>query len=196
MRLIRNHAEAVVEDKGEVNLVNLLGYNFRMCEIEAAIGIEQLKKLDLLVVSRVHIAEALSQELSDIKNIITPYVGKNSKHVYYMYALRYVGTKVQREKIIKALNAEGVEVSGGYVKPLYLQPLYQKLIAYGDKGCPFKCRFYKGIVNYSKGICQVTERMHFKELITLEICRYDYSAQDIKALSRAFHKVFYNLGEL
>ena len=44
MRLIRNHAEAVVEDKGVDNLNNMLGHNFRLGEIECAIGIEQLKK--------------------------------------------------------------------------------------------------------------------------------------------------------
>ena len=43
MQLIRNHAEAVVKDKKVRNLSNLLGYNFRLGEIEAVIGIEQLK---------------------------------------------------------------------------------------------------------------------------------------------------------
>src|SRR6185436_11842855 len=46
MQLIRNHAEAVVEDKGVSELDNMIGFNFRMTEIEAAIATEQLKKLD------------------------------------------------------------------------------------------------------------------------------------------------------
>ncbi len=45
MQLIRNHGEAVVEDKGTRDLANMIGFNFRMTEIGAAIGIEQLKKL-------------------------------------------------------------------------------------------------------------------------------------------------------
>ena len=48
MYLIRNHAESVVANKKVENLQNLIGYNFRMGEIEAAIGIEQLKKMDQL----------------------------------------------------------------------------------------------------------------------------------------------------
>ena len=48
-QLIRNHAEAVVGDKGYKNLSNMIGFNFRMGEIEAAIGIEQIKKLDKLL---------------------------------------------------------------------------------------------------------------------------------------------------
>lgn len=196
MQLIRNHAEAVAGEKGETNYVNLLGYNFRMGEMEAAIGIEQLKKLNTLVRSRVHIAEALSEKLSDIQYLTTPYLAHGSKHVYYNYGLKYAGSKVPREKIVKALNAEGVEVAGGYVKPLYLQPLYQKLIAYGDKGCPFKCPLYRGKVNYKKGICPTAERMHYKELISLAMCQYNYSENDIKCLSRAFHKVFDNLSDI
>ena len=49
MQLIRNHGEAVVEKMGYKNITNIVGYNFRMGEIEAAIGIEQLKKLEFLV---------------------------------------------------------------------------------------------------------------------------------------------------
>ena len=46
MQLIRNHAEAVVGDMGVTDLRNMVGYNFRLGEIEAAIGIEQLRKLE------------------------------------------------------------------------------------------------------------------------------------------------------
>ena len=45
MCLIRNHAEAIVEGNKPKNLANMIGYNFRLGEIECAIGIEQLKKL-------------------------------------------------------------------------------------------------------------------------------------------------------
>ena len=57
LQLIRNHAEAVVGDKGVTNLSNMVGYNFRLGEIECAIGIEQLKKLKHLVTDRQRIAE-------------------------------------------------------------------------------------------------------------------------------------------
>ena len=53
MQLIRNHGEAVVNDRGIERIDNILGYNFRLGEIESAIGIEQLKKLDYLIKRRV-----------------------------------------------------------------------------------------------------------------------------------------------
>src|SRR4029079_277780 len=52
LRLIRNHAEVVVEDKGVTNLSNMIGFNFRLGEVECAIGIEQLKKLRRMTESR------------------------------------------------------------------------------------------------------------------------------------------------
>jgi len=61
LQLIRNHAEAVVGPKGNTDLRNMIGYNFRLGEIEAAIGIEQLKKLSGFVASRQRAAERLSR---------------------------------------------------------------------------------------------------------------------------------------
>ena len=71
---------------------------------------------------------------------------KGSTHSYYLHVLDYDRTQmgVQRSTFVTALKAElaptelreheGVLVSEGYTRPLYLQPLYQKRIAYGDKG--------------------------------------------------------------
>ena len=67
MQLIRNHAEAVVEDKGVKDLSNMIGFNFRMCEIEAAIGLEQLKKLPGLVAQRAAAADRLSAGIRHLK---------------------------------------------------------------------------------------------------------------------------------
>ena len=59
-------AEAVVEAKGVTNLVNMIGYNFRLGEIECAIGIEQLNKLKGFVAGRQHAAERLTQNLQGL----------------------------------------------------------------------------------------------------------------------------------
>src|SRR3989442_9749923 len=60
LQLIRNHAEAVVGDKGVTDLTNMIGFNFRMTEIGAAIGTEQLKKLKVFADERAAAAERLS----------------------------------------------------------------------------------------------------------------------------------------
>ena len=83
LRLIRNHAEAVVEAKGETNLVNMIGFNYRMTEIEAAICREQLKKLPDLIEERQKNIKYLEKKLSKIPCLKMPKVRGNSTHVYY-----------------------------------------------------------------------------------------------------------------
>ena len=101
MRLIRNHAEAVVEDKGEKNLTNMIGFNYRMGEIEAAIGIQQLKKLNKLVKNRQFLAQRLTNGIKKLEGINVPKIRKNCTHAYYIYPLiiNYKLIGVSREKI-------------------------------------------------------------------------------------------------
>ncbi len=66
LRLIRNHAESVVGDAKIKNLSNMLGYNFRMGELESAIGIEQLKKLKSIIYLRQQMAKKLNKELKNL----------------------------------------------------------------------------------------------------------------------------------
>jgi len=191
MRLIRNHAEAVVEDMGVTNIVNLLGFNYRMTEIEAAIGIEQLKKLDRLTKPRIKLANYLTQKLSNVEGITPPVVKPLTKHVYYIYAIKYeekvIG--IPRDIFIRALKAEGIPFYNGYSKPLYLQPIYQKQIVYGNKGCPFTCKYYSKKVNYKKGICPTAEKLYEKELMYTNLCRPLLTFKDMDDIVTAIKKV-------
>lgn len=208
LRLIRNHAEAVVEDMGYTNLVNMIGFNYRMTEIEAAIAREQLKKLDGLLEARLKNVEYLSRGLSKIPCLEVPKVREENKHAFYVHALKFNKeiASVSREKFVEAVKAEltffemreteGVKIGCGYVKPLYLQSIFQKLIGYGDKGCPFKCPMYKGEVNYSKGICPVCENMHFGKVITHEFMVPSMTKDDMDDVIKAFKKVWENIDEL
>ncbi len=208
MRLIRNHAEAVVGAKGETDLTNMLGFNFRMTEIEAAISREQLKKLDRLVSTRISNCKNIEKGLSGIEGIIPPKVQSGCKHVYYMHVFKFKeeAAGVSRDLFIKAVKAElkptehreneGVLINCGYVKPLYLEPLYQKMVLYGGKQCPFKCSFYKKTVSYKKGICPTVERMHYKELFLHHLMHANMTRRDLDDFVNAFCKVWDNRKEL
>ena len=82
MRLIRNHAEVTIE-KNE-NLSNMLGHNFRLGEIEASMGIEQLKKLKNILKDKISQANLLTNYLSKLPGIITPVV-RRTVATYIMY---------------------------------------------------------------------------------------------------------------
>lgn len=191
LRLIRNHAEAVIASGRKTdNLVNMLGWNYRMNEIEAAISREQLKKLDCLLEKRIKLVNYLNNKLKGVYGISVPKVRGDSTHVYYRYAIKIDLGKlgINAGLFVKALNAEGMDFYVSYVKPLYLGPLYQRRIVYGSKGCPFKCRFYKGKVNYQKGICPNAELLE-DVLISTEVVRPPQTTKDMDKIAAAIKKV-------
>ena len=192
MQLIRNHAEVVVKDKGVKNIVNMIGSNLRMCEIEAAIASEQLKKVDSLAAARVENADYLTEHLQRLPGITPPVVRPGVRHGYYGYPVRYDAsqTGVPRDLFVEALRAEGIPTDVGYVEPIYLQPLYQQRIAYGIHGCPFTCPHnQESAVSYEKGFCPVVERMHYEELIGHGLVYKGVSESDLDDVVHAYEKV-------
>ncbi|MDG2147011.1 MAG: DegT/DnrJ/EryC1/StrS family aminotransferase [Flavobacteriaceae bacterium] len=198
LQLIRNHAEAVVEGKGVNDITNMVGYNFRLGEIECSIGIEQLKKISKFVSKRQDIAEQLSAGLQNLRGLRTPVIKDNCTHSFYIYPLilDVQKVKVSREKIISALKAEGVEgLIGGYAN-IHLLPIFQKKIAYGSQGFPWNSEICKREVSYDKGICPIAENLHDNTFLGYEMCLHDLSNRDVKLIIEAFKKVWNNLDEL
>lgn len=204
MRLIRNHAEAVVGEKGYSNLNNMVGFNLRMTEIEAAIASEQLKKLEYLVDERIENVKYLNKLMEDIPCLKTAQVREGCKHVYYMLPLLYDEsmTGISRELFVEAVKAElsptmlreteGVRIEYGYVKPLYLQPIFQERTAFGTSGFPFK----GSAITYDKGICPNCESLHEKTLITHDLIKAGMTKEDLNDVYKAFKKVYDNIDEL
>ena len=195
LRLIRNHAEAVVETKGDKDLTNMVGYNFRLGEIESAIGIEQIKKLPSLIKKRQKVAERLTAGLTGLKGLQLPFVESQCTHVYYSYPM-VIDVKllnISKQKIAQALIAEGVEgISTGYTN-IHLLPMYQEKIAFGSKGFPWKSEFCRRDVDYSKGICPVAESLQNDSHISIGVCHYELENSDVDLIINAFKKVWLNL---
>ena len=196
LQLIRNHAEAVVADKGVTNLTNMVGHNFRLGEIESAIGITQLKKLKGFVESRQSVAERLTDGLKNLPGLRTPVVKPDCTHAYYMYPMildvDLLG--VSREKIHAALEAEGVTgLAAGYAN-VHMLPMYQKKIAYGSKGFPWTSDICRRDVSYEKGICPVAEELHDKTYLGFEMCAHELDNNDVDLIVSAFKKVWRELG--
>ena len=198
MRLIRNHAEAVVGDKGTADLRNMVGYNFRLGEIECAIGIEQLKKLKRFVAQRQHAAAQLNTGLRGLPGLRLPVVMPDCTHAYYFYPLILDTEKlgVSRSRIAAALEAEGVPgLATGYTN-IHLLPLYQKKLAYGSSGFPWSSDICHREVDYRKGICPVAETLHDATFIGLEMCLNELADADVDLIIRAFRKVWKNMEDL
>lgn len=141
MRLLRSHGML-----GKYNHVTL-GLNYRMTDVEAAVGLEQLKKLDERIEKRRKNAKFLTRELSKIKGIVTPYVPEDVYHTFNQYSLlldvEYLGCS--RNEFVNALRAENIEVGIHYPRPLHLQPVFRKLLNTKEGDCPISEELSKRI---------------------------------------------------
>ena len=106
-------------------------------------------------------------------------------------------TGVPRSKLVDALIKEGFNntIFGGYAN-IHLLPMFQKKIAFGKKGIPWKSEFYKGEVNYTKGICPVAEEYHEKKFICFLSCMIEGTDKDLSKIEKIFNKVLTNINEL
>jgi dTDP-4-amino-4,6-dideoxygalactose transaminase len=171
------------------DLRNILGQNYRLGEIEAAMGREQLKRLDGFTAHRDRLAQRLSERLREIPGIRPPIVRAGVTHGWYIYAIQLDPQRIHipRDLFSRALAAEGVPNMAGYMKPLYSQPVYQQTALFGD-GYPFRAPYYKGTVRYAPGCCPITETVQ-ERLIDLECVRQPLQLADMDQLADAFAKI-------
>lgn len=203
-QLIRNHAENLIEFQQVEDLTNMIGSNYRLTELQAAIGIAQLDRLDDYLSTRRGLAEYFGRQLAGIPGLTPAKVTEGAEHAYYLYPVKYDAsvTGISRAAFVKAVNAqlpkpEIWEQTGfveAYVKPLYLAPLYQKKIAIGSQGFPWTVNADVQY-DYSRGICPVVERMHFEELIYTPLMREPLTESDIDDFLAAIRTVLAHPGE-
>lgn len=190
-RMVRNHGEVVQPTMKKRNYRSeFLGWGYRMTEMEAALGIAQLEKLDYLVSERIKLGSFLAKEINQI-NGLSHIQHDFTKHTFWMFGFRYDSDSIgiPRNLFCKALVAEGIPCAAGYVEPLYLNPLYSEKRA-------FAFRHYTGSVSYEKGSCPVTESLHEKYLINTLICRPPATIDDMKDIVDAIKKIIKNKKEL
>ena len=202
-QMIRNHAENVTAPRDIKDLTNLIGYNYRMTEIECAIGIEQMKKLPSLVDQRLVNVAFFNEYLSTFPAFeVQKEQPKDSVHTYYVYPVKF-NTEIagiERNKFVEALKAEipsailretAPLLGAGYVKPIYLQPIFQQKAAWA-----FNPALYGEEINYRRCICPITEKMHFEVLWTHEFMRPGMTKEDMMDVINAIEKIFGNIHEL
>jgi perosamine synthetase len=197
-RMIRNHGECVVQGSDPAELANILGHNFRMGEIEAAIASLQLGKLAERVASRQRAARQLDEGLRSLPGLQVPRVSEGCTHVYYVYGLTLdtAALGVSRERIAQALTAEGVPgVMAGY-QNIHLLPLFQQRIAYGTGGFPWTSPYASRDVQYGPGTCPVAEELHARSFLGLSLCMVELGPEDAQLVVDAFHKVWQQLPAL
>ena len=121
-RMVRSHGSK------QRYLHEMVGYNLRMTDISAAIGLVQLGKLDGFTSMRQKNAKVLSNGLRDINRITIPTIRNDCEHVFHQYTIR----AENRDELAAVLNKASIGTGMYYPIPIHKQPIYQEL-GYDDK---------------------------------------------------------------
>ncbi|OGY27280.1 MAG: aminotransferase DegT [Candidatus Woykebacteria bacterium RBG_19FT_COMBO_43_10] len=120
-KLIRN------QGMGNQYQYKRIGYNFRMTNIEAAIGVEQLKKLERMNKARAKNAIYLNKKFENTKGVGTPQVPKNYRHAYHQYTLKIDDNySLSRDQLLTKLRKNGVDARVYYPKLLSDEPFFKQ----------------------------------------------------------------------
>jgi len=122
---------------------NYAGYNFRMSSILAAIGVEQLKKLDAMNARRREHAAYLNKKLS-FDELDLPVELKECRHVYQMYTIKV--KKVARRDFVLGLRKKGIMASVHFTPPVHLQQYYAREYKHLIRNLPVTERVANSIV--------------------------------------------------
>ncbi|MGQ9515546.1 MAG: DegT/DnrJ/EryC1/StrS family aminotransferase [Thermoproteota archaeon] len=168
-----------------------VGMNYRMTELQGAVALEQLKKLESIVERRRRNAERLSERISDLKGVHPPRVIEGATHVYWLYPLflRREKLRVTPKRFAEALQAEGVP----FVWPrsseelVYTKPALTQKKVFGSSKCPWECHLYGRKMEYGPGLCPNAEEA-LSNVLTLSMHEC-LTNEDIDDMAEAIVKV-------
>ena len=199
MQLLRNHGEVVISRRPkETHQFGIMGMNMRLGEIEAAIGRNQILKLDSAVISRQRAAERFSKGVSGLLGLSTPYIETNNTHVYYVYGMTLDLAKigVNRDTIINALRAEGVPgIMVGY-QNLHKLPIFADQITYRKNPLPYSLLPSDRALALRNQILPKSESLHNTTFFGIHWCSFTLTDAEVDSLIQAFRKVWANLDAL
>jgi dTDP-4-amino-4,6-dideoxygalactose transaminase len=124
------------------------GYKFNMTDLQAALGIHQLKRLDVFIARRRDIAAQYAAAFADLEGLILPVELPGRFHVYHLYPLRVLeaGSQWNRNSFIQSLREAKVGTSVHFI-PLHRQPFYRDRCAYNPDSFPVADKIYSQIVS-------------------------------------------------
>ncbi len=170
-RLLRDHGQ---ESK---YLHVMLGMNYRMTDLQAAIGIVQLKKLDQMNERRREIARAYVDELGGLEGVEIPVERPWARHSWHLFAVRVTGPS--RDRLMEAIRARGVDARPSYPMPIYEQPAMKRL---GSREFD-PLWFARAGRGFKKAECPNAERL-VDQLLLLPI-HPGMSDEDVQLVTRA-----------
>ncbi len=171
---------------------HLLGYNYRITEMQTALLRSRLKHLEAETDLRWRNGRRLTERLREIPGVepLDPDPGTGDRRAYHLYPVRIRSEQLgglTRERFMEALSAEGIPCTAGYGQPLYKNPVFTEGNFRG-RGCPASCGHYGAPVDYREVSCPTTELL-CQEALWLFHTLLLGSEADGDDIARAFAKV-------
>lgn len=160
--------------------------NYRMTELQGAVGIAQLKKLHWICSQRRRFGDRISEGLAGVPGIAPHKVEAENECTYWFYMLRLKEEELScsRSEFCDALTAEGIPNRAGYIPDVcYMQPLFQNRQAYLGSSFPFD----QSGVTYERGLCPEAERI-LQTAVQIPLSEF-YTDQDVEDIIAALQKV-------
>ena len=168
-----------------------LAWNYRMTALVAAVGIVQLERVESYIASYNANTKFYDEALEDCKWIKMRYKAPYNEISAYHYAAAFYGDKygIEYDDFKQATRDVGCSVGFGFTqRPAYLYKIFQVPMAYGNKGCPTKCQYYKGDFEYKEGLCPRAEEL-IPRLMTMGVRSAEGSRKNAELLRKAIEKV-------
>ncbi len=174
----------------DMRKVEYLAPNYRMTELQGAVALAQLDKLEAICKRRNYFGNQLNEALSKLPGFHPQKIieGCESSFWFYMFRIDEKLTGFNSHELCEMMKAEGIPCQQGYIPTcVYEYDLFQKLNAYQNTHCPFTCPYHGWPVSYKKGLCpeaedilNVSVRINFNEF---------YTDEDLRDIITAFNKI-------
>jgi len=149
VKKLRTHGITKASDQGQngeswVYRMDELGFNYRITDFQSALGISQLKRLDIFIKRRREIASRYDLELSQIDHLEIPQESADVTHAYHIYPLKlnFDRLKCSKAGLFRNLKGKGVALQVHYI-PVHTQPYYQERFFTEDSSLENTLRFYE-----------------------------------------------------
>jgi dTDP-4-amino-4,6-dideoxygalactose transaminase len=167
-----------------------LGQNYRLNELQAAVALVGLKRLQENVDSRRRAVERIYERIAGVPGLTIPAALPNTKSSYWILHL-LADQGLDTTAIANALQAEGIPFSAKYVTPLYTWPVLRDRVTYGKSQFPFNSPYSSRPVDYAPGLCPVFEAA--RERLFLLSVDEQWTDADADDVATAIRKVFNRL---
>lgn len=174
----------------ELRNIPYIAPNYRMSELQGAVALAQLDRIEGICQRRNDIGEAITHGIEHIDGIHPPLINEGDKSSYWFYMLRIDkdALGVDAVDFSAALKAEGIPCQQGYIPHcVYEYDLFKNKSAYINTHAPFDSKYYGKPIEYKKGLCPVAEEI-LLTAVRIEINEF-YTDEDVQQIIAAVNKV-------